>query len=282
MTSIYSVLDSPRSDKSASQKAVVEINSKKLPERAQSTQNDKYPELTVRMFFEFMRTAYQVNDSFEELSSVLANNSEIDWSELARIDLNLQSTQKEDNDKSVSRKNSISNNRRDKSIGTSVEKIPEQNNSNEFATTSSSPQISSIQNAIEETLSDTEKDSKINSTALPISGTASKFQDTQLGGKKLKNSSSEFSVEQKEHPLAKCMKKNLSDILHEGLLDSVLPYMLPKPVFSQPIIKKPIASIEPKKSASLGTNFEGKIGNVTSAGRDKDKEKSKQQRKLVE
>lgn len=76
------------------------------------------------------------------------------------------------------------------------------------------------------------------------------------------------------------MKKNLSDILHEGLLDSVLPYMLPKPVFSQPIIKKPITSVEPKKTASLGASHEGRA--APSANRDKDKDKNKPQRKPTE
>lgn len=45
----------------------------------------------MQMFFDFMRTAYQVNDSFDKLSNVLAANSEIDWTELAKMDLNLQS-----------------------------------------------------------------------------------------------------------------------------------------------------------------------------------------------
>lgn len=43
----------------------------------------------MRTFFDFMRTAYQVNDSFNELSSVLNANSQIDWSALAKINLDL-------------------------------------------------------------------------------------------------------------------------------------------------------------------------------------------------
>lgn len=104
--------------------------------------------------------------------------------------------------------------------------------------------------------------------------------DAQSPTKKIRSPTSDASAETKDHPLARCMKKNLSDILHEGLLDSVLPYMLPKPVFSQPIIKKPITSVEPKKTASLGASHEGRA--APSANRDKDKDKNKPQRKPTE
>lgn len=53
--------------------------------------DDNCTQLTIHKFFEFMQTAYQLNDSFDGLSSILAAHSEIDWSELTKIDLNLQS-----------------------------------------------------------------------------------------------------------------------------------------------------------------------------------------------
>ena len=62
---------------------------KKIPEGLQSSQEEKYPEISMQTFFEFMRTAYQVNDSFEELASVLSANSEINWTALAKTNLNL-------------------------------------------------------------------------------------------------------------------------------------------------------------------------------------------------
>ena len=55
-----------------------------------SGEEDKYPEVSVKMFFDFMRTAYQVNESFEELATTLTANSEIDWSALAKVSLNLE------------------------------------------------------------------------------------------------------------------------------------------------------------------------------------------------
>lgn len=46
------------------------------------------------MFFDFMRTAYQVNESFEDLASTLSANSEIDWSALAKVSLTLENEEK--------------------------------------------------------------------------------------------------------------------------------------------------------------------------------------------
>lgn len=72
----------------------------------------------------------------------------------------------------------------------------------------------------------------------------------------------------KECELSKVMKQSLSDVLHEGLLDSVLPYMIPRTTFSQPVIKKTQTLGEPRKSISLADN---KVSNF----KDKDKEKSR-------
>ena len=85
--------------------------------------------------------------------------------------------------------------------------------------------------------------------------------------------------ESKEHLLAAVMKKKLSDVLHEGLLDSVLPYMIPKPAFSQPIIKKPLMNPDIKKSRSTG-NVESKTS--ISVLKDKDNDKKKEQKKAYE
>ena len=68
---------------------IVIINTLNLAERLRSLQEDEHSKLTIGAFFEFMRTAYQVNDSFEGLSTILSSNSEIDWHELARINLDV-------------------------------------------------------------------------------------------------------------------------------------------------------------------------------------------------
>lgn len=98
---------------------------------------------------------------------------------------------------------------------------------------------------------------------------------------KLKLQKSDALTDFKEHHLAKLMKKSLSDVLHEGLLDSVLPYMLPKQTFSQPIIKKPVMNTEAKKSASLTANLDKSI-TMPSANREKDKDKGKSHKKSLE
>lgn len=74
--------------------------------------------------------------------------------------------------------------------------------------------------------------------------------------------------ENKEPYLSKSMKKKLSEVLHEGLLDSVLPYMVPKPAASQPAIKKPLTNHNTKKTLSAN-NLESKSS--TSLFKDKDK-----------
>lgn len=225
-----------------------------------------------------------MNDSFEDLASILTAHSEIDWSELAKIDLNLEPTngsEKEDG-------GTIVGSRQDKGICTSEEKMSliqrsssnlennaNQNNctreSREKISPKSSQSLGSETegNNLETTNSLVLDDEKLSSVT-----NSCKSQDAPSPLKKGKNLAGDIP---KEHPLGKCMKKNLSDILHEGLLDSVLPYMLPKPAFSQPIIKKPMNSVEPKKTASLGSHVEGKGQNVVSATRDRDR--TKQQKK---
>lgn len=42
-----------------------------------------------------MRTAYQVNETFEELASTLTANSEIDWTALAKISLDSRASEKD-------------------------------------------------------------------------------------------------------------------------------------------------------------------------------------------
>lgn len=65
------------------------VNSTDAIAKLRAMQKDKLPELTMGKFFDFMRMAYQVNNTFEELTMLLSANSEIDWNELAKIDLNV-------------------------------------------------------------------------------------------------------------------------------------------------------------------------------------------------
>lgn len=84
------------------------------------------------------------------------------------------------------------------------------------------------------------------------------------------------STENKKEPsLSTVMKRCLSDVLHEGLLDSVLPYMIPKAILSKPVIKKSV-TLEPKKSNSLHSIE--KIISTDANNREKDKDKIKQKK----
>lgn len=61
---------------------------KNLPERLQSSQDEKYPEISMKTFLDFMRTAYQVNNCFD-LNSLLSEKSEFDWNALVKTDLDV-------------------------------------------------------------------------------------------------------------------------------------------------------------------------------------------------
>lgn len=230
--------------------------------------DDKYPELTIQMFFEFMRTAYQVNDSFDELSTILSANSELNWTELAKIDLNLRSPN-------------------EKNVGTEdlpLERPKDQVKSpliyfNSFFKLRLLQDAKPAHNSQPHEFDGTsqEKDNK----KVELNSNNVKSPENQSPTKKSKVQKNEALGENKEHPLAKLMKKSLSDILHEGLLDSVLPYMLPKPTVSQPIIKKPITGIEAKKTASLTVNLE-KSSVLSLANKEKEKDRNKIHRKSLE
>ncbi|XP_063971825.1 SANT and BTB domain regulator of class switch recombination isoform X2 [Diachasmimorpha longicaudata] len=211
--------------------------------------DEKYPELTIQMFFEFMRTAYQVNDSFDELSSILSSNSELNWTELAKIDLNIRSP----NEKNVGTEDLVLGN------------CQKSQDTNEIIPNSSQTQEPGDTN---------EKSKSIESSTHSI-----KSPESLASTKKNKTHKPELTTENKEHPLGKLMKKSLSDVLHEGLLDSVLPYMLPKPTVSQPIIKKPVIN-EAKRTASLTANIEKSM--ASSTHKDKEKDRNKVHRKSLE
>ncbi|XP_020297886.1 uncharacterized protein KIAA1841 homolog isoform X2 [Pseudomyrmex gracilis] len=256
-------------------------------------QENKHSKLTIGAFFDFMRTAYQLNDSAEGLATILSANSEIDWHELVKIDLE----KSEDNNQAsnstcsfnsqVQRKqdkNSIKDLLLQRISKISVETSPytfESMMSSQFSTISSN---SSIQqetcrnnNFMQE--SNNAENSYIKCFEIDVNtGEIKKSLECKDSNEKRKISSqSNEDLEEREHALAKIMKENLRDVLHEGLLDSVLPYMFPKSTLSQPIIKKtPAADI--KKNCSLGNIGENKAG--VSTHKEKDKEKTKIQKKL--
>ncbi|XP_012535145.1 uncharacterized protein KIAA1841 homolog [Monomorium pharaonis] len=262
-------------------------------ERLRSLQeNSKHSMLTIGAFFDFMRTAYQVNDSCEGLATILSANSEIDWHELAKINLNLET--RGDNTRPVvgddcSPENAQEQrNENDNPVHALLTRT--QSNKEASACTSKSAvgsqsfTVSCDSNAASDTCNENGSSKEFTSTE--SSSKRLEMEDgvketNQLSGDQVQNEKGKISqtkeyLEESEGGLAKVVKEHLRDILHEGLLDSVLPYMVPKSALSQPIIKKPAADV--KKSFSSNNVIENKA----STHKERDKEKNKMNRKLSE
>ncbi|KAL6256822.1 hypothetical protein P5V15_011761 [Pogonomyrmex californicus] len=257
-------------------------------EKLRSFQEDKHSKLTIGAFFDFMRTAYQVNDNCEGLATILSNNSEIDWHKLAKINLDLE--RHEDNE---AINDNFNPNTQEQSIkNNSIQTLQTISNKDTSPCTSESMissqcSVTSCNSSISETYNKNSSEKESNS----IENFSNKYLQTnniketnqllknQVQSEREKILQTKQHLEESEHGLAKVMKENLRDILHEGLLDSVLPYMLPKSALSQPIIKKsaPTAG-DVKKSSSLGNVIENKI----SIYKERDKEKNKPNKKSLE
>jgi len=263
------------------------IDTLNLAERLRNLQKDEHSKLTIGAFFEFMRTAYQVNDSYEGLATVLSANSEIDWHELARINLDLEKCEdnkinnnnnslnvQEEGNKDV---NSIQDIFRLQTIS-SKETCTSENTINfQFSVTSCSTQIDKTSNKNDYTQERNNVESSSNKCSETIKE-VNQFLESQAHNEKEKQSKEH--LEESEYGLAKIMKENLRDVLHEGLLDSVLPYMLPKSALSQPIIKKSVAPIiDVKKSSSLNNIIDNKVAVIH---KERDKEKNKASKKSLE
>lgn len=313
----YNQPSSPRSVDSSSIKSSG-MYVRKLPERLQRLQDEKKcPELSVKTFFDFMRTAYQVNDSFEELATTLSARSEIDWTKLAKTDLISRTTEAdfdEDQETGESEKeSSVLPVKKNKSTVTDQAKDAnsEELNNDKLIATEHQESISNVTSQTKcrklslrkyhqnsnisgpqatlvaeesppgESLHNQEKQQfqeQKNDTKKLEALEEQRNQSPKIFGKKTKIPTVETFAEHKEQLLAKIMKRKLSDILHEGVLDSVLPYMLPKPVFSQPVIKKSITDV--KKTSGSAVNIDTRSAAVIS--KDKEKEKHKYRRKSFE
>ncbi|KAK2586083.1 hypothetical protein KPH14_008371 [Odynerus spinipes] len=277
-----------------------------FPKDTHDIMDNKYPKLTIGMFFEFMRTAYQVNDSFEGLAAMLTTKSEIDWNKLAKIDLNLDMSV---NDKKSENDNQLSKDITSDSKSLSGEKlnltkaltsqenicgnevglyVPEMlqdvADSNcqmnlSLMTKQYTKKIIPLQN-VQLNCMEKEDDSQNLKTKENNVEDVDRSLGNVLHIEQAKTKQRKQHMEERERILTNIMKKNLSDILHEGLLDSILPYMLPKPTMSQPIIKKSVANVDMKKTTSLPYNVDN--GVTTSLSVSKDRDKSKQVKKSTD
>ncbi|XP_012224607.1 SANT and BTB domain regulator of class switch recombination isoform X2 [Linepithema humile] len=253
-------------------------------ERLRSLQEDEHSKLTIGAFFEFMRTAYQVNDSFEGLATVLSANSEIDWHELTRINLDLEKCE----DNKISNDNLNVQEEGNKNVNPIQDLLLQTISSKETCTSenaiNSQSSVTSCSTQINETCNKNDSTQESNSAednSNKCSETVKEVnQLLESQAQNQKEKQSKEHLEESEYGLAKIMKENLRDVLHEGLLDSVLPYMLPKSALSQPVIKKSAApTIDVKKSASLGNIVDNKVVVIH---KERDKEKNKANKKSLE
>ncbi|EZA50930.1 hypothetical protein X777_10558 [Ooceraea biroi] len=258
-----------------------------LAERLRNLQEEKHSKLTIGAFFEFMKTAYQVNDNCEDLATMLSANSEIDWNELARITLDQGA---HEDDKAIS--NSYNVHIREQQSDNSIQDLLLQTMKDKGTYPCVSESVMSLQSSATSRNINHEPSNEADSVQESKSNagnSSDKCLRTEDNIKEV-DQSSESQVctkqgktecaEEIEHGLAKIMKENLRDILHEGLLDSVLPYMLPKSALSQPVIKRSNVAVDVKKSSSLSNVIETKI--TASAPKEKDKEKNKMSKKSLE
>ncbi|XP_011344185.2 uncharacterized protein KIAA1841 homolog isoform X3 [Ooceraea biroi] len=256
-------------------------------ERLRNLQEEKHSKLTIGAFFEFMKTAYQVNDNCEDLATMLSANSEIDWNELARITLDQGA---HEDDKAIS--NSYNVHIREQQSDNSIQDLLLQTMKDKGTYPCVSESVMSLQSSATSRNINHEPSNEADSVQESKSNagnSSDKCLRTEDNIKEV-DQSSESQVctkqgktecaEEIEHGLAKIMKENLRDILHEGLLDSVLPYMLPKSALSQPVIKRSNVAVDVKKSSSLSNVIETKI--TASAPKEKDKEKNKMSKKSLE
>ncbi|XP_058791079.1 SANT and BTB domain regulator of class switch recombination isoform X2 [Phymastichus coffea] len=228
-----------------------------VDDREQSKdEEDKYPELSVKTFFDFMRTAYQVNETFDELANTLTASSEIDWSALAKVSLNLGQSH------NVTQLDDIA------PLDKSLQTVAVKGNNNSDTSLKIENIVSSEKNP--NTLAERE--------LLEDNRHAEEKTNNEHMFNKQKCYLLATCCENKKEPLlSKVMKRCLSDVLHEGLLDSVLPHITARPVHSQPIIKKSLI-IEPKKSISVPNGFESKVSTGINGNKEKEKDKIKQKK----
>ncbi|XP_054012565.1 SANT and BTB domain regulator of class switch recombination [Hylaeus anthracinus] len=241
--------------------ALDSTTAKDLSDILQKLRDNNHPKLTVGMFFEFMKVAYQVGDNCESLTTMLTTDKKLDWNKLAKINICFESQNHNISDEVLVESSII-----DKNISTDTEeKILCETFDNNVKNCMHPIEISNvlipneqIHSYEQNTLADVEKYNEI----------AESIYDTKVAR----------SIDKVENLLITLIKTNLSDILHEGLLDSVLPYLIPKSTISQPIIKKSITNTELKKCNSLSNNIETSITNVMH----KEKDKNKTNKKTIE
>ncbi|XP_012153802.2 uncharacterized protein LOC100881591 isoform X2 [Megachile rotundata] len=238
-----------------------------LSEILHKFQDYNHSKLSIGMFFEFMKVAYRVNDNCENISAILSVQNKLDWNKLAKVDLHFEVPNYNVTDENCTNSNVMQENKNSNIVEEILFEAYDINVKNSMHSIISSNIQLQNEQAYTCNQNSTVSSEKCNQTAQNVLC----MEDTKIAR----------SIDMTENILIALMKTNLSDVLHEGLLDSVLPYMIPKPVISQPIIKKAIINTEVRKSNSLGNNIEARaITNISH--KEKEKDKCKQNKKLIE
>ncbi|XP_078039448.1 SANT and BTB domain regulator of class switch recombination isoform X3 [Augochlora pura] len=254
------------SNKSMHKEISISTTREDLSEILHKFQDYKHHKLTIGMFFEFMKVAYQVSDHCKSITTIFTTDNKFDWDKLAKINVHLETSNNTVHEKGIN-SNAVSENKNSVVLPELELKTYDMNlqNSTHFIT-SSIEQIEHEQtfNYDKNAATSTENCNRITETSSHVDE-AKAVRSTGVT----------------ENLLISLMKTNLSDILHEGLLDSVLPYMIPKSTVSQPVIKKSIINNEIKKSNSLSNNIDTKV--ITSLShKEKEKDKSKANKRSME
>ncbi|XP_031847074.2 uncharacterized protein LOC116433287 isoform X2 [Nomia melanderi] len=236
-----------------------------LSEILHKLQDYKHPKLSIGMFFEFMKVAYQVSDNSKNITTMFTTDNKFDWDKLAKIDIHLETPSYNTiHEKCVD--NGVTSEKKNLVPESLLETYNMNLQNSTYSVTSSNTEIDHQQTSSydKNLMVDTENCNKVTETL-------SCLDESQVTR----------STDATENLLINLMKTNLSDILHEGLLDSVLPYMIPKSTVSQPIIKKTIINSEIKKCNSVSNNIDTKVA-TSLTHKEKEKDKSKINKRSME
>ncbi|XP_076384709.1 uncharacterized protein LOC117223482 isoform X2 [Megalopta genalis] len=227
------------SNKSMHKEISISTTEEDLSEILHKFQDYKHHKLTIGMFFEFMKVAYQVSDNCKSITTIFTTDNKFDWDKLSKIDIHLETSNHTVHERSIDN-NAVSENKNSVVLPKLELKTYDMNLPNStYFITSTNGQIEH-----EETFNYDKNAATNTENCNRITETSSHLNESKA-------------------------------VRSTGLLDSVLPYMIPKSTVSQPIIKKSIINNEIKKSNSLSNNIDTKmVTNLSHKEKEKDKNKA--------
>ncbi|KAL0266966.1 UNVERIFIED_CONTAM: hypothetical protein PYX00_009364 [Menopon gallinae] len=238
--------------------------------RRNSTSNAAKPpektiaEISMKDFLDFLKISYQVNEAVENDDASIKEKVDLDWKRLTNNALINQlsgqdhpANQESGEGKRLSTPSDAGNNDDDDKT--------EPNRKN-FESCNKVPSKSSCQTPEEKLSESDDLDDEDGKSTSFESGDAGSLRERKLekkSKKKRNKNGSDGNESEKagEGATAKLLKKKLSEVLQEGIMDSVLPYLLPKQEHQfnllQPPIKKFLLSGDLKKSSTAVADRNG-------------------------